>query len=129
MKRTVFIFFPLLLLFEKSSGQISKDICFKEGDNLSMHYPLDSIHSISLHNFKGDHTLSKKQVMSLIPYLKKYTFEGNYAKTKPGQIWATITFLNGTTLPFYSNSSGEIIISKNGDKTFIPNGKLNFDNY
>ncbi len=125
----VFLFSSLLLFSEKVSSQISKNGIYQKGDSLKNYYPFDSIYSITLHNFKGSHILSKDKVISLIPFLKNYTFNGTYAKTKPGHIWGTITFLNGNKLSFYSNSTAEIIITKNGHKTFVTNATINLDNY
>ena len=121
-------FVSLLFYYGKLFGQ-NPDKVFAKGDSLGRHYPIDSIQKIKLHNLKGDHTLSSYKIKSLIPLLKKYIFDGNYAKTKPGHIWGTIFFLDGNTLSFYSNTNNEIIITKNGHNTFSSAGKLNFDNY
>lgn len=127
MKQVLFI--SLLLFYGKLFGQTPNTKTFAKGHSLGTYYPLDSIQKIKLHNLKGDHILSSAKTKSLIPLLQRYVFDGNYAKTKPGHIWGTIFFLNGNSLSFYSNSNNEIIINNNGHKTFISNGKLNFDNY
>ena len=119
-----------LLFYGKLFGQVpNTTTVFAKGDSLGRHYPLNSIQKIKLHNLKGDHILSTDKTKSLIVSLRKYTFDGNYSKTKPGHIWGTIFFRDGSTLSFYSGSSNEIIITKNGPDTFISNAKLNFDNY
>ena len=102
---------------------------FSKGKSLSEYYPLDSIKSIFLHNFKGDHVLSKTMTDSLIKKLLKYSFSGKYMSTKPGHLWGKIFFLDGRSLNFYSNKEGHLIITDQRYGTFIPDGKVNFDNF
>ncbi len=132
----------LLLIFvaftfaQTSLGQVSKSyrtesVSFKVGEKLELYYPLDSIKNITLNNWKGKHVLSKISQKQLIAELKNYKFLGHYAHTKPGHLWCMITFLNGSTFYFDSNSESEIIISNvnMGANTFISKKKLNFEHY
>lgn len=128
-----FCFLPLLLLFcVKGIGQAAKDdpAPFKTGGHLGSYYSLDSVESIKLHNWKGDHVLSKDKEKLVINHLKKYTYDSRGARLKPGHIWATIFFKNGTSLHFYCSGDGtNMTVSNKGRHTFLSKAKVNFDNY
>ena len=128
------VFFCIILfsiLWQTSLGQLpkGKSITFKVNTEFKSYYPLDSIKNITLTNWKGEHILSQKAKLTFINTLKKYTYGGNYAHTKPGHTNCKIVFENGAVLTFYSNSESDIIIWNGEDNTFIPNGKMNFENF
>ena len=126
----------LSLLSQKTLGQIqtataARSDSFEKGQSIGSYYPLDSITSVTLSNWKGDHILTRAKITVLAKALKKYSFNGYYAHTKPGHLECRIAFKNGTALSFYSNGSADVIIMLPNDvySTFISTDKVNFDKF
>lgn len=113
---------------QDTSAKRVRENSFVVGRSLAEYFPLDSVQSIKLRNWKGDHLLSKERQDSLISKLKNFNFAGKFAQIKPGHVWGLIKFKNGKSFPFYSNNT-EMVISSNGQYTFITSLKVNFDNY
>jgi hypothetical protein len=130
------LLFTLIIIFAlaiKSDAQDSaakrlQKVSFVVGKSLGEYFPLDSVQSIMLHNWKGDHNLTTETQASLISKFKKFTYVGKHAQIKPGHVWGKIIFKNAKSLHFYSNNE-QMVISTDGKFTFIANQKINFDNY
>lgn len=113
---------------ERKSKQ---NLDFEKWESLQVYYNLEDIERVEIENWKGHHNLVISQFEKFKEDLRSYKYDGNYARTKPGQLSCKITFKDKSVLRFYSNSSTDIIISKGlvDNHTFIQGKLVDFENY
>ncbi len=101
---------------------------YKAGQKLSECIKIDSIESVSIHNNKGLHALTAKQLKSIKEAMNSFVYDGTSTpKTKPGPLYFTITFKNDIFPTHIYYNDPDLIL--NGSYTFTSKTKINFENY
>ncbi len=107
---------------------ISLQDIYKAGQKLSECIKIDSIELVYIHNHKGLHALTAKQLKSFKEVLKNFVYDGTSTpKTKPGHLYFTITFKNDILATYLYYNEPDLILD--GSYTFNSKTKINFENY